>query len=636
MQNTVSTRSQLFRWIGWFFFINSVIAFSAIFYYHSVIPDFSAVYGANTGYVILAWVFFVFCFWVQCATVLFFGGLICYLLAAIWPRRYIFYPLALAYAALILIAVAIEAVTYVLFRQHYAGVGLEIAKSHAFADVLVLGMPEKLSILASIAVFLALEYFIGRAIWRRVLQNRSGKSGYICSGVLFIAVIFVYGLTVVAARFPQSNLLSPVAQHVILKASRVPPYFSELFDLIIPGDQPVRFYHVQDQIVPIVIKKIQRPLNYPLRPLQCESPKKPYNIVIIAIDTWRYTEMNSKVTPNIYQFAQNRLQFKQHYSGGNCTQPGIFSLFYGLPANYWDAFFDQQKRPVLIDQLVQNNYQFGIYASAPLNFPAFNRTVFQGINPLERLEGDSSIARDEKVTQEFTRFLGQRDSAKPFFSFLFYDAVHNYCESQVPSKTPFQPYIQACNRVSLTASTPQLPYLNRYRNAVHFDDEQVGDVLAILKQRGLLKNTIVIITADHGEQLNDENMGIWVHASAYTKYQLHVPFIVSWPAAAAEQFSYFTTHNDVAPTLLSQALNCSSPFSDYSEGKSLFDKTKRPLFIAGSYGDYAIVTPERTDRIYPNGDYQIDDAQGHPIRDAQLNPDQMRAAYRQLTRFFAS
>lgn len=634
MQNIFPGRAQLFRWIGWFFFINSLIAFSAIFYYHSVIPDFAAVYGANIGYVILAWVFYVLCFWVQCAAVLFFGGLICFLLALLWPRRIIFYPLALSYAALILIAVAIEAVTYVLFRQHYAGVGLEIAKSHAFADVLVLGTPEKLSGLLLITVFLILEYFIGRAIWKRILQNRSSKSGYICSAVLGVSAIFVYGLMTVAARFPQSNLLSPVAQHEVLKASRVPPYFSELFDLIIPGDKPVRFYHVQNQIVPIAVKKIEKPLNYPLQPLHCAAPKKPYNILIIAIDTWRYTEMNPQVTPAIYQFAQQSLQFDKHYSGGNCTQPGIFSLFYGLPANYWDAFFDQQKRPVLINQLMRDNYQFGIYASAPLNFPAFNRTVFEGVNPLIRIEGDSSIDRDIKVTQDFTRFLSQRDQTKPFFGFLFYDAVHNYCEPQVPSKTPFQPYINACNRVSLTPSTPQLPYLNRYRNAVHFDDEQVGQVLATLKQEGLLKNTIVIITADHGEQLNDEHMGIWVHASAYTKYQLHIPFIVSWPGKAPQRFNYFTTHNDVAPTLLSQALNCSTPFADYSEGQSLFSNAKRPLFIVGSYGDYAIVTPERAERIYPNGDYQIDDARGHPIPDAQLDPDQMRAAYQQLMKFY--
>ena len=637
MQNTSHSRAQLFRWIGWFFFFNSLIAFTAIFYYHRVLPDFSAVYGATTAYVALAWIFFILCFWVQCATVLFFGGLICFLLASIWPQRFVIYPFALSYSALILIGVAIDAIVYVLFRQHYFGVGVEIIKSQALSDVLVLGTPEKLSGLFLVAVFLALEYLIAWLIWQRVTLYRAGRTGYVCAAVLGVSAIFVYGLMIVAARFPQSSLLTPLAQHEILKAARLPPYFSELFDFIIPGDHPVRSYHVQNQIVPIMVQKINKPLDYPLHPLQCPVPKKPYNILIISIDTWRYSEMTPQVTPSIYQFAQQSLQFDQHYSGGNCTQPGIFSLFYGLPANYWDAFFDQKKRPVFINQLVQDKYQFGIYASAPLNFPAFNRTVFQGVHPLlVKVSGDSSIDRDEKVTQEFNRFLDQRDKNKPFFSFLFYDAVHNYCEPQVPSRIAFEPYISACNRLSLTNSTPQLPYLNRYRNAVHFDDDQVGQVLAALKQQGLLENTIVIITADHGEQLNDEHMGIWVHASAYTTYQLHIPFIVYWPGKAPQRINYFTTHNDVAPTLLTQALNCSMPSTDYSEGESLFNPAKRPLFIVGSYGDYAIVTPQRAERIYPNGDYQIDDARGHPVPEAQLDPGQMRVAYRQLTQFFSN
>ena len=38
-------------------------------------------------------------------------------------------------------------------------------------------------------------------------------------------------------------------------------------------------------------------------------------------------------------------------SGGNCTQPGIFSLFYGIPPTYWDATVSQHRPPVLLDEL---------------------------------------------------------------------------------------------------------------------------------------------------------------------------------------------------------------------------------------------------------------------------------------------
>ncbi|WP_306686870.1 sulfatase-like hydrolase/transferase [Candidatus Coxiella mudrowiae] len=53
------------------------------------------------------------------------------------------------------------------------------------------------------------------------------------------------------------------------------------------------------------------------------------------------------------------------------------------------------------------------------------------------------------------------------------------------------------------------PYLNRYRNAAHFDDALVGQVLQALKGHQLLKNTIVIITADHGEEFNENHQNYW-------------------------------------------------------------------------------------------------------------------------------
>ena len=124
-------------------------------------------------------------------------------------------------------------------------------------------------------------------------------------------------------------------------------------------------------------------LHYPLHPLICYSPATPLNIVIIVIDAWRFDMLNQQVTPHIQQFAQKAWQFNNHWSGGNTTQPGIFTLFYGLPGSYWSAALQQQQNPALIQQLLQQHYKMGIFASAALTLPAFNKTVFTGIPNLQ-------------------------------------------------------------------------------------------------------------------------------------------------------------------------------------------------------------------------------------------------------------
>lgn len=89
-------------------------------------------------------------------------------------------------------------------------------------------------------------------------------------------------------------------------------------------------------------------LNYPLRPLHIEPPAERPNILLIGIDAWRFDDANRDVTPNIAHFGQQATRFTHHLSGGNSTQAGLFSLFYGLPATYWEEFQTSQTRPLLM------------------------------------------------------------------------------------------------------------------------------------------------------------------------------------------------------------------------------------------------------------------------------------------------
>ncbi|MBK9224510.1 MAG: sulfatase-like hydrolase/transferase [Flavobacterium sp.] len=68
--------------------------------------------------------------------------------------------------------------------------------------------------------------------------------------------------------------------------------------------------------------------------------------------------------------------------------------------------------------------------------------------------------------------------------------------------------------------------INRYKNSLHFVDSLVGKVLLNLEKRGSLKNTIVVITSDHGQEFNDNKKGYWQHGGNFSDYQIGVPLLV--------------------------------------------------------------------------------------------------------------
>ena len=88
----------------------------------------------------------------------------------------------------------------------------------------------------------------------------------------------------------------------------------------------------------------------------------------------------SPVAPRLAEFARGAIQFDQHYSGGNSSRAGMFSLFYGIPATYWDAFADLARPPVVMDLFRQYSYQLGLFVSAPLDEGVgLDRTALAGV-----------------------------------------------------------------------------------------------------------------------------------------------------------------------------------------------------------------------------------------------------------------
>ena len=201
------------------------------------------------------------------------------------------------------------------------------------------------------------------------------------------------------------------------------------------------------------------------------------------------------------------------------------------------------------------------------------------------------------------------------------------------AELPFRPSAAEVNYLGLDAATDPLPLHNRYRNSIHYVDSLVGKVLAEVKERGLLENSVVLITGDHGQEFNDNRRNYWGHNSNFTRFQTGVPLLLYSPKLAPASHSHRTTHFDVVPTLMREYLGCEMPFSSYSVGRSLFAPGGRDTLVMSEYSDFAIVTPDRIALIREQG-MQVLATDYSKLTDGRLAPETVEAALEQKSRFY--
>ena len=354
-------------------------------------------------------------------------------------------------------------------------------------------------------------------------------------------------------------------------------------------------------------------LHYPQEVLEDAPGQEPQNVLILLVESWRSSSFTPQIMPLLSAWAQKPEMnyFSDHLSGGNATEAGVFSVFYGLPYAYWNDFTSRQLPPVLVSHAWEQGYVPAIYASGKLNSPTFHQNIFSTV-PNLRLEskGEEKWQRDENAVEDFEHFLDGRDKSKPFFGFIFLDAPHG---SNYPAEDEIFTPSQKVNYLLVNKNTDPTPYLNSYNNSVHFTDKMIHRILTDLEQRGLLANTWVVITGDHGQEINDTRNNFWGHNSNFAKYQTHVPMFVWVPSQKqARTFSHRTSHYDIAPTILTRVYGCKNPPADYSIGFDLFDTTSRPFSLISSYTKKAICTGDQLTVLDQYGGMEKYDANFRP------------------------
>jgi uncharacterized protein len=341
----------------------------------------------------------------------------------------------------------------------------------------------------------------------------------------------------------------------------------------------------------VVLRRGASGLHYPRAEIPLPERPERLNIVVLVIEGARFDMLTPEVMPNLHAFAQTHTWGRRHFSGGNATRFGIFSLLYGIHAAYWHQVLAERHGPYLFKALKALDYDLTIQSCTDLNFPEFRKTAFVEVTEAitDQWGSLARVERDRAMTDNLVQRIATAGD-RPFFLFGFYDAPHSSYiyppEHQVFTPVQLEQSIDFIEIAGNTTVENLRPLANRFRNALHYVDAQVARVLAELERRGVLDRTLVFITGDHGQEFGE--LGYYGHNGTFSRYQTQTLFVANIPGLAAGPIDRPTSHIDVVPTILAN-LGFTAPISDYSHGVRLDRPSARDHVVSVGWDNLGLI-----------------------------------------------
>ncbi len=288
------------------------------------------------------------------------------------------------------------------------------------------------------------------------------------------------------------------------------------------------------------------------------SPRRP-NVVIVVLDTVRRDvvgrgprgEKGTTVTPNLDRLAHEGTVFANAWANGPWTVPSHASMFTGLlPSRHRCTGKNPRFRcasPTLAEVLADAGYETAAFFSNPWltdhmtgMMRGFERCEVAG-PPDMRILGllRARAQGGPETVRNFSRWLAERNDRRPFFVFVnFLEAHLPYDPPEVyrtafPAPGPPDDSVSAEWALKFNAGLcppesvdwSRVRYL--YAGDVYTADHLLGELVRLLRERGLLDDTVLVVTSDHGENLGDH--GFVDHQFGVFETLLAVPLVVRAP-----------------------------------------------------------------------------------------------------------
>ncbi|MFM5817749.1 DUF3413 domain-containing protein [Aeromonas sanarellii] len=600
--------SRLITWGHWFSFFNIILAMLIATRYLGSISWPSTTLGVT--YLIISWIgHFSFLSFVTYLLTIF-------PLSFILPREKPLRFISTIIATLALVLLLIDTQVFQLFKFHLNGQVWQLLLDQAQTEE---GSIWSIIFVAVPTIFL-LQLLLSAYVWRKINKRKRRQYG----NQVGLALLVCFILTHLVNSWADATLYQPIT----MQRANFPlsyPMTARSF-LAKHGWLDLEQYEkkAEDQ------GSAEHRLLYPLRPLSVNAPGDHKNLLVVVVDSLRADMLNNINMPNLQRYADQHISFRNHMSGGNDEAMGMFSLFYGLPGHYYGDIRTDKRPPVLFDEMLRQDYQFGLFGALE-DAKQYQQSLLAG---LRKQVFVSRQTDDRLLIDDWQQWLHNRTADRPWFSLVYLSSPGDY---QVPAsiKGPFQPELTRFNPATAYRPENLQKLENRYKNAVFYTDQLLEQMLSQLQQQGLGEQTIVVVTSNHGQEFNETQSNSWGYGSNYSPYQVQVPMVLAWPGTESQMQEQASSHLDLVPTLMKGMLGVRNPPRDYSTGRSLFDASPRNWLLAGDQNDFAIYQGNTITQFNKQGDFELLDRDTYrPIKHGTPDMGTLIQVMNELNRFY--
>lgn len=281
------------------------------------------------------------------------------------------------------------------------------------------------------------------------------------------------------------------------------------------------------------------------------------NVILISIDTLRADHLGCygyerPTSPSIDAFASRGARFEKAMSSSSWTVPAHMTMFTGVdPPMHGAQGYPRSQRatrrvPTLAEILSARGFRTAAFTGGGYVAATFG---FQ-----RGFAKFSSQGRHFNSNTASARHWIESNRDEPFFLFLHGYDVHGPYKPPAHYAQMFEDRSEKRFSGNLVIGGPRpsdgkLRFaISQYDAEIRAVDDVIGGLLREWEEMGVLANTLVVITSDHGEEFYEH--GQVYHSHALYDELLHVPLIMVGPGVQAGVHRTQVGLIDITPTIL--------------------------------------------------------------------------------------
>ncbi|CQH45834.1 AlkP-core domain protein [Halobacterium hubeiense] len=318
------------------------------------------------------------------------------------------------------------------------------------------------------------------------------------------------------------------------------------------------------------------------------------HIILLSADALRADHLSCygyhrNTSPEIDELAADSIQFSNAYSASSHTREAVPSLLTGrYPENAVDENYHLAAKPIS-SIASQAGFETAGFHSNPFlsrsygfgrGFDEFDDDLHLGQHKLVALAQraidklrNRHYARADEINKRALNWIDSLNEGESFFLWNHYMDTHGpyeppgeygtvFREERVSDSEAQALYQRAIDDPqSITEGERQL-LVDYYDGEIRYNDEKIGSFLDALAERGLLEDSLVIFTADHGDAFGER--GYYEHPRFLHEELTHVPLLVRSPGGTTGEVTTPVSTLDITATIEAEI----SP-KEWSTGKSL-------------------------------------------------------------------